>query len=67
MTPKQIDRLELSTCPTKLTDSRGRSLVRGSAELDAIDPETLKKLVTDALDQQIDKQKFEKAMIAERA
>ena len=49
VTPEQIAAWDLPTRPTKTSDSRAKGFDRDSVELDAIDPETLRALVREAI------------------
>lgn len=54
VTEEQIEYLQLPTRPTKRTDTRSRSFVGGSVEVDAIPAPVLRQLVSDAITQHID-------------
>jgi hypothetical protein len=47
--PEQIETLNLPTRPTKSSDSRSRTFVGESVEVDAIDPDTLRTMVRDRI------------------
>lgn len=54
VTQGQIDQWTLPTRPTKTTDSRSRSFMGESVELDAIPPRTLRELVRECITRHID-------------
>jgi hypothetical protein len=53
VTPQQIREWNLPTRPTKKTDSRSKNWKGDSVELDAIEPDILRQLVRDAIEQHI--------------
>lgn len=67
VTPKQIVELGLLTRPTKASDSRAKSFVGQSVEVDAIPPSKLRKLVRDAIEQHVNKRALQGLQIAERS
>ena len=48
--PEQIEKWNLPTWPTKRTDSRSKNFDGNSVEVEAIEPETLRKLCRDAIE-----------------
>jgi hypothetical protein len=54
VTVEQVQELDLPMRPTKRTDTRSKDWVGGSVELDAIDPDTLRAMVRDCIEQLID-------------
>lgn len=66
VTPDQIDEMRLPTRPTKKTDSRSKSFVGGSVEVDAIAPSTLRQIVEDAIVKHIDWNAYETMQRLER-
>jgi hypothetical protein len=68
VTPAQIDAWRLPSRPTKASDPRSKKWTGGdSVELDAIDPETLRILVQECIEQHIDRRKLETLLVAERS
>lgn len=65
VTPEQIVEYHLPTRPTKKTDTRSKSFIGESVELDAIDPETLRDLVRDSITQHVDQEALEKTKAIE--
>jgi hypothetical protein len=63
--PWQIAAWNLPTRPTKTTDSRSISFEGESVEVDAIPPDTLRQLVSDCIEQHIDRHALQLAIIAE--
>lgn len=55
VTPPQIRAWDLPSRPTKATDSRAKGFVGRSVELDAIDPDRLRALVEDAINDHLPK------------
>lgn len=53
VTEEQIEHMELPTRPTKRSDTRARTFVGGSVEVDAIPAPALRQLVSDAITQHI--------------
>ena len=67
MTDKQIRDWRLPSRPTKTTDMRAAAFAnRRSVELDAIDPNRLRKLVEDAINRRMPKKLYAKLMKAEQ-
>lgn len=54
VTPQQIQDMQLPTRPTKKTDTRSKSFVGGSVEVDAIAPSVLRKILENAIVQHLD-------------
>ena len=54
VTPDQIAEFNLTTRPTKKTDSRSHNFEGESVEVDAIDPDTLRSICTDCIVKHID-------------
>jgi hypothetical protein len=68
VTPAQIDAWRLPSRPTKTSDPRSKNWTGGaSVELDAIDPEILRRLVRDCIEQHVDRRKLETVFVAERS
>lgn len=70
VTPAQIAAWDLPTRPTKKTDSRARKFgdkSDKSVELDAIDPDRLRALVRDAIDQHLPAEQFDVLKAAEQS
>lgn len=67
VTPAQIAAWDLPTRPTKKTDSRARKFGDKSVELDAIDPDRLRALVRDAIDQHLPAEQFDVLKAAEQS
>ena len=67
MVPEQIEEWDLPTRPTKKTDSRCKTFTGESVEVDALDPETLLRLVTDCIEQHIDADQLERTELVEAA
>jgi hypothetical protein len=65
VTPEQIRTMRLPTRPTKTTDSRRKSFVGDSVEVDAILPDTLRDMVRRSIQQHIDKDALERLKIIE--
>ncbi len=65
VTPEQIVELELPTRPTKKSDSRSKSFVGESVEVDAIPTVVLRQLVTTAIERHIDPVQLEVTRFAE--
>jgi hypothetical protein len=58
VTRQQIAEWNLPSRPTKSTDSRAKNFIGDSVELDAIDPETLRALVKDCIEQHLPPYQF---------
>ncbi|HEY6689200.1 MAG TPA: hypothetical protein VI094_23660 [Propionibacteriaceae bacterium] len=67
VTPAQIALYELPTRPTKQSDTRSRGWVGGSVEVDAIPAPTLRKIVSDAIEQHIDPDELERIELIEES
>ena len=67
VTPEQIDEWDLPTRPTKASDTRQKVLAAISVELDAIEPNQLRALVQDAIEQHLPADQFEVLKAAEEA
>lgn len=65
VTPDQIRGWDLPTRPTKVSDSRARGFGNISVELDAIEPDRLRKLVQTAIEAHLPAQQFEILKITE--
>jgi hypothetical protein len=65
VTPEQINEWDLPTRPTKASDTRSKGFGTISVELDAIDPNDLRGLVQDAIEQHISPRKFKILKAAE--
>lgn len=66
VTAEQIEEMELPTRPTKATDSRSKNFEGESVEVDAIDPDTLRDMVRDAIEQHIDKDELQRLELIEK-
>jgi hypothetical protein len=67
VTEQQIDDWDLPTRPTKKTDTRSKNFGDISVELDAIEPNQLRALVQDAIEQHISPRKFKALKAAEES
>jgi hypothetical protein len=65
VTPEQIDAWDLPTRPTKTTDSRAKGFGAISVELDAIEPDKLRALVEDAIEDHLPPHQFKVLKAAE--
>lgn len=65
VTPDQIERWRLPTRPTKTTDSRAKGFGDISVELDAIEPDILRDVVSDAIQRHLPRREFDVLMVAE--
>jgi hypothetical protein len=65
VTPEQIEAWNLPTRPTKTTDSRARGFGDISVELDAVEPDRLRSLVEQAIEQHLSADQFEILKVAE--
>ena len=65
VTREQVERWNLPTRPTKMTDSRAKKFVGTSVELDAIPAAELRRLVKETIERHIDKQQINLLRIAE--
>ena len=66
VTAEQIATFNLPNRPTKTSDSRSRTFVGESVELDAIDPETLRGLVRGCIEGHIDPGAYRRLLAVER-
>jgi len=68
VTPDQIRAWNLPSRPTKKTDTRAKSFGRRrSVELDAIEPDRLRSLVRDAIEQHLPERQFKVLKVAEES
>jgi hypothetical protein len=67
VTPEQIADWNLPTRPTKASDSRAKDFGPVSVELDAIDPNRLREIVREAIEQHMPPRQFEILKAAERS
>jgi hypothetical protein len=67
VTEDQIETLGLPTRPTKQTDTRSKTFVGGSVEVDAIPAPTLRQIVEDAITQHIDAEALRLTRLAEQS
>jgi len=58
VTPEQIDSWDLPTRPTKASDTRSKNFGNISVELDAIEPNRLRSLVQETLEQHLPQDQF---------
>jgi hypothetical protein len=65
VTPTQIRELDLPTRPTKTSDSRAKHFGSVSVELDAIHPDTLRSLVSDAIERHLPRRQLQVMKVAE--
>jgi hypothetical protein len=65
VTPKQINHWRLPTRPTKATDTRSKNFGDISVELDAIPPDTLRRLVQNAIRRHLPEHQFQVLKAAE--
>jgi hypothetical protein len=65
--PDQIEEYGLQTRPTKKTDSRSKNFEGESVEVDAIDPDALRKLCSDCITQHIDQHAYDRMLVVEEA
>ena len=65
VTEEQIESMNLSLRPTKETDSRSAGWRGGSVEVEAIPPDHLRKLVTEAIIEHVDVQEYYRIKAAE--
>lgn len=61
VTPALIEDLGLPTRPTKKTDSRSKSFVGESVEVDAIPPAMIRQMVSDCIEQHVDQDRLDAA------
>jgi hypothetical protein len=67
VTPEQIEAWDLPTRPTKANDSRAKGFGEVSVELDAIEPDTLRALVRDAIERHLPPDQFAVLKVAEES
>ncbi|MGW0841435.1 hypothetical protein ACWD26_14930 [Streptomyces sp. NPDC002787] len=68
VTEEQIEELALPTRPTKRSDTRSKKWTGGeSVEVDAIEPDTLRRIVREAIEQHIDTHALELTEAAEES
>jgi hypothetical protein len=67
VTPEQIQEWNLPTRPTKASDTRAKGFGEVSVELDAIEPETLRTIVRDAIELHLPSEQFEILKAAEES
>jgi hypothetical protein len=67
VTPFQIQHWNLPTRPTKLSDSRAKGFGEISVELDAIEPDLLRSLVSETIDQHLPPNQFRILKAAEES
>jgi hypothetical protein len=67
VTPEQIVEWNLPTRPTKKSDTRAKSFIGESVEVDAIPPAKLRKLVRDCIEQHIDQDAVDRLRVVEAA
>ena len=65
VTPEQIDAWDLPTRPTKTSDTRSKGFGEISVELDAIEPDQLRGLVREAIEDHLPRRQFEVLKAAE--
>jgi hypothetical protein len=66
VTPEQIVEWNLPTRPTKKSDTRSKNFGEISVELDAIEPNRLRRLVQQAIEQHLPKRQFKVLKAAEK-
>ena len=67
VTPAQINAWDLPTRPTKTSDTRSKGFGNISVELDAIEPNTLRNLVQETIEQHLPQKQFKMLKAAERS
>jgi hypothetical protein len=67
VTSEQIEEWDLPTRPTKASDSRAKHFGDISVELDAIEPDTLRTIVRDAIELHLSAEQFEVLKAAEES
>ena len=67
VTPEQIGSWNLPTRPTKATDTRSRNFGDISVELDAIEPDLLRQLVRDVIEDHLPAEQFRVLKAAEES
>lgn len=65
--PEQIDRWDLPTRPTKKSDTRSKTFLGESVEVDAIPPQDLRALVERQIEQHVDPDQLDVTRVAERS
>jgi hypothetical protein len=65
VTADQIEDWHLPTRPTKKSDTRAKHFQDESVEVDAIDPDTLRTLVRDCIEEYVDERKLKVMEVAE--
>jgi hypothetical protein len=65
--PSQIEEWNLPTRPTKASDTRARNFGEVSVELDAIDPDTLRGIVLEAIERHLPEQQLAVLKMADAA
>ena len=65
--PEQIEVWDLPTRPTKATDSRAKGFGAVSVELDAIEPDTLRAVVMEAIERHLPEHQFKALKAAEHS
>lgn len=66
VTPQQIKKWKLPTRPTKKTDSRSKGFADESVEVDAIEPDQLRKIVRQCIEQHVDNDVLESTQRTEQ-
>jgi hypothetical protein len=67
VTEEQISAWDLPTRPTKATDTRAKNFGSVSVELDAIEPNTLRDIVSDAIETHLPEHQYEVLKAAEES
>ena len=67
VTPDQIEELSLPTRPTKQTDTRAGGWIGGSVEVDAIEPDQLRQLCEECIEQHVDEHELARTRQVEAA
>jgi hypothetical protein len=67
VTPRQIERWDLPTRPTKAKDTRAKGFGDISVELDAIEPNRLRQIVRRAIEQHLPRHQFKVLKAAEES
>jgi hypothetical protein len=67
VTPEQIEEFELPTRPTKVTDSRSKGFSALSVEIDAIAPNMLRAIVSEAIEIHLPEHEYEVLKAAEQS
>ncbi len=66
VTPEQIVTLNLPTRPTKTSDTRSRTFIGESVEVDAIEPLTLRAIVRSCIEEHVDQRVLASTLAIER-